>query len=205
MTTSKELLGFLDFFKTVPDHRNGPHKLHDVEEILLVTFCGVIAGCDGWEDIELFGKSKLEFLRKYLAFKNGVPSDDTLRRFFRALNPQIFEECFEEWVKSWQLKLQDKVVSLDGKSMSHSFDRGKRPLHFVSAFASEYGLVLGQEKVAEKSNEITAIPKLLEVLDLVGAIVTIDAMGCQHKIAENIRAKDADYILALKGNQGQLH
>jgi predicted transposase YbfD/YdcC len=201
----KELLSFLDFFKKIPDHRVERRKLHSVEEILLVTFCGVIAGCDGWEDIEFFGKTKIDFFKKHLPFANGIPSDDTLRRFFRTLDPKIFETCFTEWVKSFQINLKSKVVALDGKTERHSFDGENNPLHLVSAFASEVGLVLGQEKVANKSNEITAIPKLLDVLDLEGAIVTIDAMGCQYAIADKILDKKADYLLALKGNQSQLH
>lgn len=150
MAQSKELLGFLDFFKNVPDHRNGNHKLHPVEEILLVAFCGVIAGCDGWEDVELFAENRSSFLKRYLPFEHGTPSDDTLRRFFRALDPKIFEHCFVEWVRSFQLDLESKVVAIDGKTMRHSFAKESQPLHMVSAFASEAGLVLGQEKVAMK-------------------------------------------------------
>lgn len=201
----KELLGFLDFLKKIPDHRIERRKLHRVEEILLIAFCGVIAGCDGWDDFELFGKTKLDFFRCYLPFKNGVPSDDTFRRFFRVLDPKLFETWFVEWVKSLQLCLESKVVAIDGKAERHSFDEEKSPLHLVSAFASELSLALGQERVADKSNEITAIPKLLDILDLAGSIVTIDAMGCQHAIANKIVDKEADYLLALKGNQSQLH
>lgn len=203
--TEQELIGFIDFFKSIPDHRIERKKLHKVEEILLLTFCGVIAGCDGWEDIEIFGKTKIKFLRTHLPFKNGVPSDDTLRRFFRALDPKIFELCFIDWVKSFQLDLRSKVIAIDGKTEKRSFDKEKQPLHLVSAFACEAGIVLGQEKVQDKSNEITAIPKLLDILDLEKAIVTIDAMGCQHTIAEKIIDKKAEYLLALKGNQGKLH
>lgn len=201
----KELLGFLDFFRTLPDHRVERRKLHPVEEILLVTFCGVVAGCEGWEDIELFGKTKITFFKAYLPFKNGIPSDDTLRRFFRVLDPKIFESYFIDWLKSFCINLESKVVAIDGKTSRGSFDGDSKPLHLLSAFASEIGLTLGQQKVADKSNEITAIPKLLEVLDLAGSIVTIDAMGCQYAIAKNIIDKEADYLLALKGNQGQLH
>jgi len=165
----------------------------------------IIAGCDGWEDIEFFAKARLDFFRTHLPFKNGIPSDDTLRRFFRYLDPKIFEACFVEWVKSFQINFQSKVIAIDGKTERRSFDGDSAPLHLVSAYASEVGLVLGQEKVSEKSNEITAIPKLLDILDLEGAIVTIDAMGCQYSIAEKIIEKKADYLLALKGNQSSLH
>ena len=201
----EQILGFIDFFKQVPDHRIERRKLHSVEEILLVTFCGVIAGCEGWDDLELFGKTKLEYLRQYLPFKNGVPSDDTLRRFFRALDPEKFEACFIKWVKSFQIKLAEKIVAIDGKTSRRSFDGENNAMHMISAFASEIGIVLGQLKVDGKSNEITAIPQLLDILDLEGATVTIDSMGCQTKIVEKIIEKKANYLLGLKGNQSTLH
>ena len=147
------------------------NKLYPVEEILLVTLCGTVAGCDGWEDVELFGKIKLDELRAYLPFKNGVPSDDTLRRFFEVLEPETFEECFTKWVKAFGLCLEDKVIAIDGKTSRRSFDRARKAMHMVSAFASETGITLGQQKVDEKSNEITAIPALLEAIDVKGAIV----------------------------------
>ena len=197
--------GFLDFFKGVPDHRIDRRKLHPVEEILLVTFCGSIAGCDSWDDLELFGQTKLEMLQRYLPFENGPPSDDTLRRFFRALNPERFEQCFIEWVKSLQLDLEHKIIAVDGKTSRRSFDKDSKAMHIVSAFASELNLVLGQVNTADKSNEITAIPELLELLDISGAIITIDAMGCQSKIVEKITEGGADYVIGLKGNQGHLN
>jgi predicted transposase YbfD/YdcC len=201
----KKVPGFIDFFLKVPDHRINRKKLYLVEEILLIAFCGVIAGCESWDDFELFGETKLKELREYLPFKNGTPSDDTFRRFFRALDSEKFESCFLEWVKSFQLNLKEKIVAIDGKTSCGSFDGESKAIHLISAFVSELGLTLGQLKVDGKSNEITAIPQLLEVLDLMGAIVTIDAMGCQHKIAKSILEKGADYLLGLKGNQEQLH
>lgn len=198
-------VGFIDFFKRIPDHRIDRKKLHSVEEILLLTFCGMIAGCDSWNDLELFGKIKLDYLRRYLPYTNGVPSDDTLRRFFRALDPETFEQCFIEWVRSFQLNVIDKVVAIDGKTARRSFDGGNRPMHLISAFVSEVGITLGQLKTADKSNEITAIPELLALLDLSGAIVTLDSMGCQTKIVERIVEKEADYVIGLKGNQGTLN
>lgn len=201
----KEGAGFIDFFQTIPDHRLNRKKLHLVEEIFLVTFCAVSAGCDGWDDIELFGKTKLAYLRTFLPFKNGAPSDDTLRRFFRVLDPEKFESCFVAWVKSFQIDLSEKVVAFDGKTSRRSFDEAERAMHLISAFASEMGLVLGQLKVDGKSNEITAIPILLDLLDLKGAIITIDAMGAQSKIVEKIIEKEANYVIGLKGNQGNLH
>ena len=175
----KKGIEFIDFFRTVPDHRLNRKKLHSVEEIFLVTFCAVAGGCDSWEDIELFGKTKLDYLRGYLPFKNGAPSDDTLRRFFRVLDPEKFESCFMDWVKSFQIDLSEKIVAIDGKSSRRTFDGAERAMHLISAFASEMGIVLGQMKVDGKSNEITALPVLIDLLDLEGAIVTIDAMGCR--------------------------
>lgn len=198
-------LGFIDFFKEIPDHRLDRHKLHSVEEILLVTFCGMIAGCDSWNDLELFGKTKLDYLKRYLPYLNGTPSDDTLRRFFRALDPERFEACFMQWVQSFQVDVVDKVIALDGKTSRRSFEGNHRPLHLISAFISELGITLGQLKTADKSNEITAIPALLNVLDIEGAIVTLDSMGCQTKIVETIVDKKADYLIGLKGNQGTLN
>lgn len=198
-------LGFIDFFKKVPDHRINRKKLYSVEEILLLTFCGMIAGCDSWNDLELFGKIKIAYLRQYLPYKNGIPSDDTLRRFFRALNPEIFEECFIEWVRSFQINVKDKVIAVDGKSSRRSFDGENKMMHLVSAFMSEMGISLGQVKTADKSNEITAIPELLNLLDIAGAIITIDSMGCQTKIVDLIIEKKANYLIGLKGNQGNLN
>jgi len=198
-------IGFMDFFGEIRDHRIDRKKLHTVEEILLVTFCGMIAGCDSWDDLELFGKTKLDYLRRYLPFKNGAPSDDTLRRFFRVLDPKIFESCFMKWVRSFQIDLAEKIISVDGKTSRRSFDGENRPMHLVSAFVSELGITLGQLKTADKSNEITAIPELLELLDITGATVTIDAMGCQTKIVEKIIDRGANYVIGLKGNQGQLN
>lgn len=200
-----KLEGFSDFFRSIPDHRIERKKLHPVEELLLVTFCGVIAGCDGWDDFELFGKTKLAYLKQHLPFKNGAPSDDTLRRFFRVLDPEPFEKCFLAWVKSFGLNLTSKVVAIDGKTSRRSFDGETRALHFISAFASELGVVLGQLKVDGKSNEITAIPQLLEVLDIAGATITLDAMGCQLKVVDKILERGANYVIGLKGNQGNLN
>ena len=200
----EQIPGFIDFFKQVPDHRIERRKLHSVEEILLVTFCGVIAGCEGWDDLELLGKTKLIYLRQYLPFKNGAPSDDTLRRFFRALAPEKFEACFIQWVKSFQLNLEKRIIALDGKTSRRSFDGDDNAMHIISAFASEIGIVLGQLKVDGKSNEITAIPQLLDILDVEGATVTIDSAGCQTKIAEKIIEKNANYVLGLKGNQSTI-
>jgi predicted transposase YbfD/YdcC len=195
---------FLDFFSELEDPRIDRCKLYSVGEILLVTLTAVICGAEGWSDVERFGKSKVDFLKRYLPFENGIPSDDTYRRFFRRLDPELFRECFIRWVKNLSLP-EETIIAIDGKVSRHSFDGDKAPLHMVSAFASESRIVLAQTKVADKSNEIKAIPDILEWLDLQSTIVTIDAMGCQREIAEQIISKGGDYVLALKGNQGSLH
>jgi predicted transposase YbfD/YdcC len=202
----EESCNFLDYFQDIKDPRIDRKKLYPIEEIFLVTICGVICGSEGWSDLWLFGKRKLDYLRKVLPFKNGIPTDDTFRRFFRSLDPQEFQDRFLAWVKSLQ-KHNPKFVAIDGKTVRRSYDKGenKGAIHMVSAWCSEQGVVLGQCKTEEKSNEITAIPELLDLLSIKESIVTIDAMGCQRKIADKIIAKGADYILAVKDNQKNLH
>jgi predicted transposase YbfD/YdcC len=200
----KEECNFLDKFENIEDPRSNRNQLHSVAEILLVTLCAVICGADGWQDVENFGKSKINYLRCYLDYNNGVPSDDTIRRFYRNINPLEFEKLFREWVGTLAKGADIKVIAIDGKSSRHSFDGEGNMLHVVSAFATEARIVLGQEKVDEKSNEITAIPKMLAWLDVRGHIITVDAMGCQHAIADQITQKEGDYIFSLKGNQGTL-
>ncbi len=195
---------FLDHFSDLEDPRIDRRKLYTVSEILLLTLCAVIAGCDGWADIEAYGKAKAPFLRRYLSYDNGTPSDDTLRRFFRALDPNSFRQRFIAWAQTLTT-VDGQVIAIDGKTQRRSFDGDKDPLHLVSAFATEARLVLGQLAVREKTNEITAIPELLEWLDCRGAIVTIDAMGCQVKIAEKIIEKGGAYALGLKKNQPELY
>jgi predicted transposase YbfD/YdcC len=200
----KEKVDFLDIFEHIEDPRTLKNQRYCVSEILLVTLCAVICGASGWADIEIFGKAKLNYLRQYLDYNHGVPSDDTLRRFYRSINPAAFEQLFRTWVQNLAKMVGSKVIAIDGKSSRHSFDKGGDMLHMISAFASEARIVLGQEKVDTKSNEITAIPRMLDWLDVKGHIVTIDAMGCQHAIAEQIVKKEGDYIFSLKGNQGTL-
>ena len=195
---------FLDFFSTIEDPRIDRCKLHPISEILLLTLAAVISGAEGWIDIERYGHLKLDFLRRFFPYENGVPSDDTLRRFFRRINPKVFREHFVKWVKSLG-STDEQLISIDGKVSRRSFDTNQKALHMVSAFASECRLVLAQTKVSDKSNEITAIPELLAWLDLQGSIVTIDAMGCQKEIAKQIIEKEGDYVFSLKGNQGTLH
>ena len=197
-------IGFLDFFTDLEDPRIDRKKLYPMSEILLTTLCAVISGAEGWQDIENFGKAKIDFLKKHLAFENGIPSDDTFRRFFRAIDPNKFQENFLNWVNSLNFK-KGEIISIDGKSSRRSRDNDQKALHLISAFASESRIVLGQKKVDGKTNEITEIPELLNWLDLKESVVTIDAMGCQTKIASQIINQGGDYVLALKGNQSNLH
>lgn len=196
----------LDHISTLKDPRIERRKIYPLNEILLIVFCAVICGAESWRDLAWFGECKIEFLRKILSFEHGIPSKNTFQRVLVALDPEAFKRCFMEWVRQLQETIGEKI-HIDGKTLRRSFDRakGESALHLLCAYASESGLVLGQEKVQDHSNEITAIPKLLEVLYLKGTIVTIDAMGCQTDIAAKIIDAKADYVLALKGNQGLMH
>ena len=196
--------GFLDEFKALEDPRIERKKLHPMEEILFATICGVLCGSESWEALEIFGQVKIDFLREYFPYEHGCASDDTFRRFFRALAPDSFQECFVAWMKRFQIELSKGVIALDGKTSRRTFDGDGNPLHLVSAFASEARMVLAQQKVPTKSNEITALKEILNWLDLRGSVVTIDAMGCQTEIANQIVENGGDYVLALKGNQGTL-
>jgi predicted transposase YbfD/YdcC len=199
-------VNFLDYFKDIKDPRINRKKLYPLEEIFLVTISAVICGAEGWSDLELYGRKKLEYFRTILPFKNGIPTDDTFRRLFRVLEPKVFQEKFIAWVESLQ-ENNPKFVAVDGKTLRRSYDKGdnKAALHMISAWSSEQGIVLGQLKTEDKSNEITAIPELLELLSIKSSIVTIDAMGCQKKIVEKIVSKEADYVISVKENQKSLH
>lgn len=200
-------IGFLEHFEDLPDPRQSWKVLYPLNEILLLALCAVISGAENWKDIATYGSGKLVFLRQFSPFANGAPSEDTLGEVFANLNPKAFQECFVSWVESLRSTLEKEVVAIDGKALRRSFDKsaGKGPLQMVSAWASSQEMVLAQEQVDSKSNEITAIPGLLDLLVLQGAIVTMDAMGCQKEIAQAILKHKADYVLALKGNQGTLH
>ncbi len=193
-------------FAALPDPRVERTKRHRLLDIVTIAVCAVIAGADSWVAIETFGRRKEAFLRQFLALPNGIPSHDTFGRVFAALDPAAFETCFLGWVQATVEATAGQVVAIDGKTLRRSHDRtaGTGPLHLVSAWASANHVVLGQVAVEEKSNEITAIPALLQVLAINGCIVTIDAMGCQKEIARTIRAREADYVLALKDNHPQL-
>ena len=196
----------LDHFSPLQDPRIERNKLHALADILLLTVCAVVSGADGWEAIEEFGREKLDWLRQFAPFKNGVPSHDCIANVLSRLSPKGFQECFGSWTRAVAKATAGEVIAVDGKTARGSRDRreSRRPLHMVSAWASTNRLVLGQEATEEKSNEITAIPKLLELLELKGCIVTIDAMGCQHAIAAQIIAQGGEYVLGLKGNQSHL-
>jgi len=195
----------ISIFNEIDDPRRDLTKLHKLNDILLIGIISVICGADSWNEMELYAQEKEEFLRAFLALPNGIPSHDTFNRVFSAIDSKQFELCFIEWVKTLA-KLTDKeIIAIDGKTIRGAKSKGKKsPIHMVSAFACTNNLVLGQVKTAEKSNEITAIPKLLEILSIKNTVVTIDAMGCQTNIADKIIEKEADYILAVKGNQEEL-
>jgi predicted transposase YbfD/YdcC len=199
-------VSLLRHFEGVEDPRDNRGKEHKLLDIIVIAICAVISGGENWEDIALFGASKQEWLGTFLQLPNGIPCDDTFARVFARLNPQQMQNSFISWVKSVSQVMKGEVVAIDGKTLRHSYDRGadKGAIHMVSAWASANRLILGQCKVDEKSNEITAIPELLKLLEIKGCIVTIDAMGCQKEIASQIIEQGADYVLALKGNQGGL-
>jgi predicted transposase YbfD/YdcC len=204
---SKDLpVSFDTYFGKLDDPRIDRHKLYPLMEVLFVVLCGSICGAESWRDYVLFGREKIDFMREHYPFINGIPSKNTFARVFAALNPEEFKHCFVEWVKTLQ-KTLNSVIAIDGKTLCNSMDKlaGTSAIHMVSAFATEARLVLAQQKVDEKSNEITAIPKLLDLLDLKGQIITIDAMGTQKAIAKQIIDNEGDYVLALKGNQGTLN
>jgi predicted transposase YbfD/YdcC len=196
-----------DHFAEVPDPRIERTKRHLLIDILTISICAVISGADTFDDIELYAKSKKAWLGTFLELPHGIPSHDTFNRVLSRLDAKKFQECFVAWIAGIAEASGGEFVALDGKTLRHSFDRasGKGAIHMVSAWASRNRLVLGQVKVADKSNEITAIPELLAMLEITGCIVSIDAMGCQTKIAAQIRDQEADYVLGLKGNQESLH
>ena len=197
---------FIDYFSDIPDPRLDRKKKHKLIDIFLVTLCAVLTGADTWVEIEQFGNVRLKWLRKFVDLENGIPSHDTFGRVFSLIDPDEFAATFLGWVSHLCQESKNKLVAIDGKTLrcSHDKSNGKAAIHMVSAWAVENKLCLGQCKTSEKSNEITAIPEILNLLDLNGCLVTIDAMGCQQKIARQITAKGGDYVLGLKGNQAKL-
>jgi len=195
----------MTIMKEVPDPRMDRRKLHFLSDVLTIAICALLCGADSFEDMEVFGEAKQDWLGTFLELPHGIPSHDTFNRVFAALDPQAFLDCFMRWTQSLRSAVDQEIVALDGKALRRAIGRGECPKVVVSAWAADNGLVLGQLKVSDKSNEITAVPRLLRALELAGCIVTLDAMGCQKQIAREIREADADYVLALKGNQGQAY
>ncbi len=196
---------FVEHFSTITDPRQKGKILYPLKEIFILLLCAVLSNANDFEAIALYGEEKIDFLRQFSAFKNGIPRHDTISNILGALNPKQFQKSFFSWVRGLAGTLQG-VVAIDGKTLRGSFDdwNSQKAIHVVSAWATETNLVLGQLKVEEKTNEITAIPDLLDLLSIKGCIVTIDAMGCQKEIAKKITEKKADYVLALKDNQPTL-
>ena len=195
------------YFTQIKDPRVNRTKKHLLKDILVIAILAIIAGAEGWEDLENYGYAKQQWLSEFLELPHGIPSDDTFRRVFERINPIALSECLTKWVQQLIPSLEQKIVPIDGKCLRGSYDReqGIKALHLVTAWVAEQNLTLGQIKVEDHSNEITAIPPLLELIDLQGAIITIDAMGTQTEIVRLIREKKADYVLALKTNHPTLH
>jgi len=193
----------IDHFEKLSDPRVDRTKDHKLIDILVIALCAMICGADNFVAMETYGKSKYEWLKQFLELKNGIPSHDTFARVFARIDPNEFEQCFRDWISSITELMPGEVINIDGKTLKHSTHNGlgKKAIHLVNAWASEQRLVLAQHKVHERTNEITAIPHLIKVLELNGCLVTIDAMGTQTDIAQLLHSKGADYCLALKGNQ----
>ena len=202
----QEKVALMDHFNTLSDPRSGNAVRHNFYDILIIALCAAICGADSWRDVETFGVAKESWLRRFLALPHGIPSHDTFTRIFAAVNTDAVATAFISWTSAVANKTDGEVIAIDGKTLRHSYDRqsDQAALQMVSAWASHNRLVLGQVAVETTSNEITAIPKLLHLLDVSGCIVTIDAIGCQQDIAKQIVDQGADYVLAVKANQGSL-
>lgn len=205
--TASAIADIRTHFAAVEDPRIDRTKWHELLDIIVITICAAVSGADSWTEVEEFGWTKLEWLRKFMSLENGIPSHDTFGEVFKRLNPEQFQAAFLNWVQAVMGITGGQVVAVDGKELRRSHDHrlGKAAIQMVSAWASQNQLVLGQVKVDAKSNEITAIPALLQLLDLAGCIVTVDALGTQKEIAQAVLDAEADYVLAVKGNQGHLH
>lgn len=199
-------ISIIEIFKDIPDPRKEGHgkKKHELLDIIIITILACICGADTWVDVEEYGNNKEVWLKTILTLSHGIPSHDTLSRVFSILDPQAFQNCFFMWMENIKKETSHEVVAIDGKCVRHSFKKGGSPFHMVSAYATSQGLTLAQVQISDKSNEIVAIPSLLDLLTLQGCIVTIDAMGCQETIAKKIRERKGHYMLAVKGNQGNL-
>lgn len=194
-------------FSSINDPRVNRQKKHQLQDIFFISLCAMICGADNWVAIEEFGLAKEDWFTELLGLEHGIPSHDTFGEVYAAIDTEQFSDCFSRWVSDLARLTDGEVIAIDGKCLRRSVDKAskKAAIYMVSAWAQQNNLVLGQVKVDDKSNEITAIPKLLSRLDIAGAVVTIDAMGCQKKIAEQIKQQGGDYVLSLKGNQGTLH
>ena len=200
-----EAVVFLEYFKELPDRRQRGKVVYPLDKVLLLALLAVLAGADGFTDIARFGVKKLDLLRRFRPFADGTPPHDTLGDIFASLDPRAFQRCFVNWVAALT-RTPAEVIAIDGKTLRRSWQKkgAKEPIHMVPAFAARQRLALAQVKVNEKSNEIVAIPALLDMMMIEGAVITIDATGCKLAIAKKIRDRKADYIIALKGNQGTL-
>jgi predicted transposase YbfD/YdcC len=205
--TKQSIPPLIDFFRHIQDPRVERNKDYPLIEVIVITLLAVMAFAEGWEDIEKYGRAKEGWLRKFLPLEHGIPKHDVYRRVFIRLKPEAIASCFMEWVKAIKRDIKGEIIAIDGKTVRGSFNTRteQKAIHLVSAWATENRLVFAQVKTGEKGNEITAIPTLLEMIALKGCIVTIDAMGCQYKIADQIVAAEADYLFALKENQGTLY
>jgi predicted transposase YbfD/YdcC len=195
----------IEHLSVITDPRINRTRDHELIDILVVAICALLCRAETFNDMEDFGKAKYEWFKTFLSLPNGIPSHDTFNRVFQALDPREFQQAFLNWTQSVRQAIPDEIVAMDGKALRRALTESKNPRYIVSAWAEDNGLVLGQLKVDEKSNEITAVPQLLRALELSNCIVTLDAMGCQKNIAKEIKEADADYVLALKGNQQTVH
>jgi predicted transposase YbfD/YdcC len=198
-------LSLIEQLQRLPDPRVRGRCEHDLVDVLVIGLCCLLCGGETFNDMEDFGMAKRQWFRTFLRLRSGIPTHDTFNRVFAALKPEAFLEVFLAWTQTLRTTVSGEIVALDGKALRHALDRGEGPRVIVSAWAASNSLVLGQVAVPDKTNEITAVPKLLRALELSGCIVTLDAMGCQKEIAREIQEADAEYVLALKGNQGQCH
>lgn len=200
-----EAQSLITILARLPDPRMERSREHELTDLLVIAVCTLLVGGESFYDMEDFGHARKDWLQTFLRLPGGIPSHDTFNRLFQALDPAAFAETFAQWTQGLRQRLEREVVALDGKAARRATAAGQSPRHLVSAWATENGLTLGQRQVSEKSNEITAVPALLRQLELAGCIVTADALHCQKTIAREITEADADYVLALKGNQGTVH
>ena len=198
---------FIEYCRGIEDPRQPVKRTYPLEEVLFLGMCGVMSGCEGWDELSFFGESQLTFLQEYLPYRSGIPSPCTISRVFGAISPSIFETFFTDWFGRLLTSSlsEDTVIAIDGKTVCGSGGVHNRALHMLHACVAQTGLILGYKTTDKKSNEITAIPELLECLDIRGCVVTLDAMGCQRNICEKILEDEGDYVIGLKGNQGNLN